>query len=258
MRTTPLVAAVSTIFLASQVLTQTPPGSSPSTTNNLIVSYGRTHVTPGIMLSRNATSTVPSFSFNPSPPNQIYNLLLVDLSINVATLDTSTLNPTYQLPLAPGIAPNRTTRLHYWQAGLTFSTNGTLVNTTSPVAFYQGPTPPPGDIPHTYVFYLFAQEAGFMAPATDSPFSVGNVNTGMNRLSFNVQNFVSEPGVGPLVAANYFMVQNTTGSGSATATGGATSPTGVAFMGEAGKACFGSVAAWVMGAGVGLAFFFLA
>ncbi|KAL9124232.1 MAG: hypothetical protein Q9217_006419 [Psora testacea] len=247
------------IFLVSQVLSQTPSGSSPSTTGNIAVSYGSTQVTPGIMLPRSVTSAVPTFSFTPSSPNQTYTLLLVDLSINAATLNTSTFNPTYQLPLAAGIAPNRTTRLHYWQAGLQFSSNGTLINTTEPVAFYQGPAPPAGDVAHTYVFYLFGQEAGFTAPAADSPFNVANVNRGMNRMSFNVQDFARETGVGPLAAANYILVQNTTGSqtgtasGSASATGSAMAPKGAAFLGEAGRTCLGGVGGLFMAVGAGVA-----
>ena len=207
------------------------------------------------------TSTIPTFSFTPSSSEQVYTLLFVDLSINVANRDFSGLNPTYQLPLAPGIGFNRTTRLHYWQAGITFSANGTLVNTTEPVAFYQGPNPPPGDIPHIYAFYLFEQEEDFTGPAEDSPFRAAVVNQGMNRMSFNVQTFAEETGVGDLAAGNYIMYQNTSGtatasasSGSASGTGSAMTPTGTAFMGDAGKINLGGVGGLVMAVGAEVAF----
>ena len=180
-------------------------------------------------------SSIPAFGYQPSSPEQTYTLLLVDLSIPSARVDASKLNPA-QLPVAPGLGTNRTTRLHFWQAGLRFGSNGALVNTTEPVAFYQGPSPPPGDIAHAYVFYLFQQEGGFAPPPEDSPFSASNVNANpSNRQSFSVQRFATEEGVGDLVAANYIQVQNSGASSSssgATRSGGASatpttgSPTG--------------------------------
>ncbi|KAL8847093.1 MAG: hypothetical protein Q9221_007842 [Calogaya cf. arnoldii] len=167
---------------------------------------------------------------------------MVDLSIPGSRVDPSKLAPE-QLPVAPGISANRTTRLHFWQAGLTFSTNGTLVNTTEPVARYNSPMPPAGDIPHDYVFYLFQQEAGFAAPAEDSPFNVNNVNAeSINRSSFNVQRFAEGEGVGDLVAANYIVVQNpgsggsmSNGTAGPTATGGVSPPSPAPFTGSAAK-----------------------
>lgn len=170
---------------------------------------------------------------------------MIDISIPSSRVDPSELAPE-QLPLAPGLGANRTTRLHFWQAGLTFSNNGTLINTTEPVARYNGPMPPGGDIAHDYVFYLFQQEAGFAPPSEDSPFSAQNVDAeSMNRMSFSVQRFAEGEGVGDLVAANYIQVQNL-GSGNGTArpsgtsatasaTGGATMPSASPYTGSAGK-----------------------
>ncbi|KAL8928488.1 MAG: hypothetical protein Q9208_001722 [Pyrenodesmia sp. 3 TL-2023] len=250
---------------------QTPPGSTPATNNPLSVNYGSTEVTPGIRLERprqystprrlfpkfdktdqiSETLTIPTFNY-PASSGQAYTLLMVDLSIPSSRVDPSELAPA-QLPLAVGLGANRTTRLHFWQAGLTFSANGTLVNTTEPVAFYNGPMPPAGDIAHDYVFYLFQQEAGFAPPPEDSPFNVNNVNAeSMNRMSFSVQRFAEEEGVGDLVAANYIQVQNL-GSGSeggrssngtagpsatssmTSATGGVVAPSPSPFTGSAGK-----------------------
>ncbi|KAL8902532.1 MAG: hypothetical protein Q9207_004630 [Kuettlingeria erythrocarpa] len=184
---------------------------------------------------------------------------MVDLSIPASRVDPSELAPA-QLPLALGVNANRTTRLHFWQAGLTFSaTDGTLVNTTEPVAFYNGPMPPAGDIVHDYVFYLFQQEAGFAPPPEDSPFNVNNVNAeSMNRMSFSVQRFAQGEGVGDLVAANYIRVQNTgssSGGGSSengtagptasssmpSATGGVLAPSPSPFTGSAGRLGVGGV-----------------
>ncbi|KAI4175591.1 MAG: hypothetical protein LQ343_001582 [Gyalolechia ehrenbergii] len=249
---------------------QTPPGTTPATDNPLSVNYGSTTVTPGIRLERTRqptpprsfqsaetdsipeTSTIPTFNYRASSSEQTYNLLIVDLSFPSSRIDPSELDPA-QLPLAPGVGPNRTTRLHFWQAGLTFSNNGTLVNTTEPVAFYNRPTPPAGDIAHDYVFYLFQQEVGFAPPPEDSPFNVNNVNAeSTNRISFSVQRFADGEGVGDLVAANYIQVQNpasgssggsssngTAGpsatSSTTSATGGVAAPSPSPFTGSAGK-----------------------
>lgn len=186
---------------------------------------------------------------------------MVDLSISTKMLDQTALNQQYQIPLAPGIETSRTTRLHYWQAGLTFASNGTLNNDSAPVAFYQGPAPPPADIAHTYVFYLFPQQSGFMAPPADDPFNVANVNMGMNRLSFNVQRLANETGVGALAAANYIMVQNTTGgasataSGSSSATGSTMMPTASPFTGDAARPSFGRCFGLIMALSFPLALF---
>ncbi|KAL8844963.1 MAG: hypothetical protein Q9176_000635 [Flavoplaca citrina] len=239
----PLVHALGASLLIACASAQTPPGTSPATNNPLTVNYGSTEVTPGIQLERMETSTIPTFAYQPSSPSQTYTLLMVDLSIPSTRVDPSALSPE-QLPLAPGVSANRTTRLHFWQAGLTFSANGTLVNTTEPVAYYNGPMPPAGDIPHDYVFYLFVQEEGFAPPADDSPFNVENVNEeSSNRSSFDVRKFAEGEGVGELVAANYIVVQNpgasaTMSSGMAgpTATGGAVMPPSPSpFTGSAGK-----------------------
>ncbi|KAL8995147.1 MAG: hypothetical protein Q9169_005056 [Polycauliona sp. 2 TL-2023] len=244
----PIIHLLGASLLIACASSQTPPGTTPATNDQLAVQYGSTEVTPGIELERMETSTIPTFNYQPPSADQLYTLLMIDLSIPSSRVDPAELAPE-QLPLAPGVSANRTTRLHFWQAGLSFSTNGTLVNTTEPVAYYNGPMPPAGDIPHDYVFYLFVQEAGFAPPAEDSPFNVENVNEdGINRSSFNVQRLAEAEGVGELVAANYIMVQNpgpagSTGGGMGNGTMAGPSPTGGAaapaepspFTGETGK-----------------------
>ncbi|KAL9009866.1 MAG: hypothetical protein Q9173_005140 [Seirophora scorigena] len=234
--------------------TTTPPGSTPATNNLLSVNYGFTAITPGTRLERTQTSTIPTFNYRASSPEQTYTLLMIDLSIPASRVDPSQLAPA-QLPIAAGLGANRTTRLHFWQAGLTFSANGTLVNTTEPVAFYNGPMPPAGDIAHDYVFYLFQQEAAFAPPPPDSPFNVNNVNAaGINRNSFSVQRFADGEGVGDLVAANYIQVQNpaagsngtagpTATSSMPSATGGTATLSPSPFTGSAEKL----VVRWVLG-----------
>ena len=174
------------------------------------------------------TSKIPTFNHQPTSAEQKFTLFLIDLSIASARIDASKLSPA-QLPLAPGITANRTTRLHFAQTGLSFSTNGTLVNSTEPVAYYNGPAPPAGDIAHDYVFYLFEQPKELPGPPQDSPFNAKNVNANPNnRQSFDVQKFATEEGIGNLIAANYFQVWNSSGTASSTGSnsaGGSASPT---------------------------------
>lgn len=174
------------------------------------------------------TSTIPTFSCISASPQQAYSLFLIDLSINIAQINTSQLSPGVQLPLTPGINAGRTTRLHYWQPGIRFTSNGSLVNTTEPIAYYQGPAPPPGDGPHTYALYLFEQGPGFVPPPAGSPFSAAlvNGNQGLNRVGFNVNQLASEKAIGPLVAANY-LVSQTGGSTKSSLIAAATGTSGI-------------------------------
>lgn len=221
-----IIRVIVASLLVACASSQTPAGTTPATDSPLSVKYGSTIVTPGIRLGQMQTSSIPTINYQAGSTSKTYTLLLIDLSIPSSRVNASALDPV-QLPLAPGLGAGRTTRLHFWQAGLTFSLNGTLINTTEPVALYNGPAPPPGDIAHDYVFYLFEQEAGFAPPPADSPFNVNNVNAAPgNRMSFNVQRFASEGGVGSLVAANYIQVQNPpSGSGGGSSSNGTAGPT---------------------------------
>ncbi|KAI9699944.1 MAG: hypothetical protein M1836_002478 [Candelina mexicana] len=201
--------------LIAQATAQTPPGTSPSTNNNLNVSFDGTRVTPGIRLARESTLITPTFNFVPTSSNQSFIIFLIDLSLSTTTLNISSLNASTQLPLAPGIAANRTAILHFEQQGVRFAANGSLINSTIPVAYYLPPNPPAGDIAHTYVFYLFEQQAIFR------PTNVTLSSTVASRVSFNIANFSRTAGVGPLLAANYFTVQNNA-TANATGTAGAT------------------------------------
>ncbi|KAI4184798.1 MAG: hypothetical protein L6R41_004497 [Letrouitia leprolyta] len=238
-----VIRVLGAFWLITCAFSQTPQGTTPSTENLLSVKYGSTVVTPGIKLEQarpsnlrillpfddsnpsTETSTIPIVNYQAGSTFKIYTLLLVDLSIPSSRVNASQLEPE-QLPVATGVGVNRTTRLHFWQAGLTFSNNATLVNTTQPVALYNGPQPPAGDIAHDYVFYLFEQGAGFAPPSEDSPFNVNNVNTKPNnRASFSVQRFAASEGVGDLVAANYIQVQNpASGSGGSSTSNGTAGP----------------------------------
>lgn len=79
----------------------------------------------------------------------------------------------------------------------------------------------------------------------------------MNRFNFDILALSKQAGVGPLVAGNYIMVQNSTTSATGTAasgTGALTASATAKFTGAATK-IDGSVMSWGVGAGALLAWF---
>ena len=105
--------------------------------------------------------------------------------------------------------------LHWLQAGLTFP-NSSAADLTEPATIsYARPTPPNFSVPHRYTFFLYIQPSDFAVPTSPVDFTVFNATT---RLSFDVEQFAREAGLGEPLAANYFLCGNqTTGFGNATA-----------------------------------------
>jgi len=106
---------------------------------------------------------------------------------------------------------------HWLVNSATLSTNssGLTVSTAGGVAItdYAGPGPASGSGPHRYVIMVFQQPSAFAAPA--------NLSTpGVAVSVFNLQGYITESKLGPLVAAIYFTVE----VGTATVTIAPTSP----------------------------------
>lgn len=76
-------------------------------------------------------------------------------------------------------------------------------------ASYRQPSPPPGDSPHRYVFFLYEEPADFTIPAAFT-------NVSNNRIGFQLASFVEAANLSPAYAANYLTVQNTTGTATQT------------------------------------------
>jgi hypothetical protein len=71
--------------------------------------------------------------------------------------------------------------------------------------------PPAGDIAHTYAFYLYRQPSAnftLRLPADYTDLRAAS------RVNFNISALSAQVGNGP-IAANYFLVQNTTGAAAA-------------------------------------------
>lgn len=109
--------------------------------------------------------------------------------------------------------PRNNTRvqlLHWIATNVTLGPAASASNSTPlvignvPVPYLQ-PSPPVGDVPHSYTFVLFRQPANFSIPAQYS-------NLATMRLPFNVSQFVRDAGLGQPLAGNWIQVQNLTGT----------------------------------------------
>jgi hypothetical protein len=89
---------------------------------------------------------------------------------------------------------------HWLVNGVTVSSS--VISNASAVAItsYAGPAPPAGSGPHRYVVLLYTQPSTF-SPPTD----LSQPNVGVSV--FNVNDYVKTSGLGPIVAANYFTVE---------------------------------------------------
>jgi len=100
-------------------------------------------------------------------------------------------------------------------ATLTSNSSGLTVSTAGGVGItdYAGPGPASGSGPHRYVIMVYEQPSTFAAPA--------NLSTpGVAVSVFNLQGYITESKLGPLIAAIYFTVE----VGTATVTISPTSP----------------------------------
>ena len=130
-----------------------------------------------------------------------YMLTLIDLDV----LTNSTgLNLSTPGSLAQGLASNRTTHLHWFVTNVTEDSKGILAphsgNGSRQVATYAAPSPPKGDINHTYVMFLWNQPKTYTLPKNNTYGTATNTS----RNNFSVSALVAK--VGNPVAANYFRV----------------------------------------------------
>lgn len=144
--------------------------------------------------------------------------------------------------------PRNNTRiqlLHWLATNVTLASNNSLVVGTD-FAPYRQPSPPVGDIPHTYTFIVFAQPANFSVPAQYA-------NISQTRVPWDTAQFARDAGLraSDVIGANYIQVQNLTGTATTTfppprptATGGASSSSPAAFPGGAQPLVVGGAMFW--------------
>ncbi|XTI91663.1 hypothetical protein V2W45_1513045 [Cenococcum geophilum] len=171
------LAILTAAYALGTVSAQTPPGFKPGTSNHLTVTYGATAITPaGITVPGNELVDAPSLGL--AGTHTTYVAIMMDFSI------------------LPGLySPNETT---------------TLTSHQGEIAPYFPPGPPPSQT-HTYGVFLYNEPTNFAVPANYIPFFNNLTTSVLNRVGFNLTNFVDEAGLGAPVAADWFLVstQNT-------------------------------------------------
>ncbi|KAM0129568.1 hypothetical protein ACHAO1_008427 [Botrytis cinerea] len=206
MRLSTLPLGIATIC-AALTRAQTPADSWPSTSRNIGSAFQNITVTPGKWISPSDVTSQPTIylttPLNPNP-NASYMLLMLDLSIPSSDVTTASLYST----LTPGLAPNTTTRLHWWQGNYTLapsssssSLNPLFLNSTNSIAAYTAPRPR-DSTNHTYAFYMFAQPANYFV-GEEAANGTYYEETTEARFNFSLKAVVES--VGEPVAANWFV-----------------------------------------------------
>jgi hypothetical protein len=137
-----------------------------------------------------------------------YLLAMLDLSVEPYNNPAGT-NTTLLHWLLPGLSsPNETT------TALTSQENATVP--------YFPPGPPAGQT-HTYALFLYQEPADFSIPAEYIPFFENITASVYNRVGFNLTEFVDKTYLGSPVAADWFLVSNTTSNAASSSSG--TTPT---------------------------------
>ncbi|ATZ54896.1 hypothetical protein BCIN_11g02150 [Botrytis cinerea B05.10] len=208
MRLSTLPLGIATVC-AALTCAQTPADSWPSTSRNIGSAFQNITVTPGKWISPSDVTSQPTIylttPLNPNPnPNASYMLLMLDLSIPSSDVTTASLYST----LTPGLAPNTTTRLHWWQGNYTLapsssssSLNPLFLNSTNSIAAYTAPRPR-DSTNHTYAFYMFAQPANYFV-GEEAANGTYYEETTEARFNFSLKAVVES--VGEPVAANWFV-----------------------------------------------------
>lgn len=148
------------------------------------------------MLTVPAVSDAPIVSFTPAAnlssstytSDDRFTLALVDADI-VGTDESANPQTRHWLVNSVGLDVGATGG---WAVNYTSATN---------ITQYTGPGPAAGSGPHRYVFLLYAQPSSFQAP-----FNLSTADTPLG--TFFINSYVSESGLGDLVAANYMQVEN--------------------------------------------------
>ncbi|KAM0136039.1 hypothetical protein ACHAP3_004658 [Botrytis cinerea] len=204
MRLSTLPLGIATIC-AALTRAQTPADSWPSTLRNIGSAFQNITVTPEKWISPSDVTSQPTiYLTTPLNPNASYMLLMLDLSIPSSDVTTASLYST----LTPGLAPNTTTRLHWWQGNYTLapsssssSLNPLFLNSTNSIAAYTAPRPR-DSTNHTYAFYMFAQPVNYFV-GEEAANGTYYEETTEARFNFSLKAVVES--VGEPVAANWFV-----------------------------------------------------
>jgi hypothetical protein len=109
------------------------------------------------------------------------------------------------------------TLLHWILPGLSSPNEATTALTSheEAIAPYLAPGPPAGET-HTYILSLYLEPAEFSVPADYIPYFANLTASIYNRVGFNLTSFAAKTRLGNPVAADWFLVSNTTTGAAAT------------------------------------------
>lgn len=210
---------------------QTAPGFPISSSSSLTLTYGNNTVSPpGELIPRGDTAQPPT------------------ISSMVWRADERGAVPAVVMMVDSDVPRNgtRVQLLHWLATNVTQPSSGGLLSVGSSFAPYLQPSPPVGDIPHSYTFVVFAQPRNFSIPARYADLA-------QNRVGFNTSEFLRNVGLGEsdVIGANYVRVQNLTGTPAttfppprATSSGASNTSSTVPFPGGAAPLIVGSAALW--------------
>ncbi|KAF1920409.1 phosphatidylethanolamine-binding protein [Ampelomyces quisqualis] len=184
------------VSLVTTTSAQSAPGFPVSASTPLTVVYGNNTVSPpGELIPRGETAQPPRISPRTwaGDENGARSAVLLMVDLDVPRNGT-------RVQLLHWLATDVT------RATANSSSESALLISSAPVPYLQ-PSPPVGDVPHSYTFILFAQPANFSIPAQYAELA-------QNRVGFNTSQFLKDAGVAESSAlgANYIRVQNLTGT----------------------------------------------
>ncbi|KAK1926338.1 phosphatidylethanolamine-binding protein [Papiliotrema laurentii] len=158
----------------------------------LDVSFSGSQIEIGQKLAQSDVSTAPSLAILPAAgasdisTNNRYTVIMIDADI----VGTNALNT----PLTRHWLVNG--------AGLSDSTpHQVTFDQATTITDYAGPGPAEGSGAHRYTILIYNQPSSFQAPA-----NLSTAGTPLGTMLLN--NYVQESGLGNVVAANYFQVEN--------------------------------------------------
>ncbi|AAW46410.1 nucleus protein, putative [Cryptococcus deneoformans JEC21] len=169
----------------------------------LSVTFGSTAISTGDTLDQDAVSSSPTLAVSPASnatleSGQLYTVVMVDADI-VGTDESTTEQTRHWLVNSASLSTDSAPYAVNW----TGSTS---------ITDYAGPGPASGSGSHRYVIIVYAQPDTFSPPA-----NLSQAGTPLSTMSLS--SYVSESGLGNLITANYFQVEN----GEATVTVSSTS-----------------------------------
>jgi hypothetical protein len=144
-------------------------------------------ITPGQPLTKEQSAPTPTISIYPANSS-----VALTGQFTIAMVDADVVGSD------PSTGVN-----HHWLVNGVEITGNALTNTSATaITAYAGPGPAAGSGPHRYVIILYTQPSSFSPPADLS------TPTGVSLFDLNA--YVKDSGLGPIVAASYFTVEEGT------------------------------------------------